>query len=790
MTVIVSLCVLANVANAAAVTQDDLLAAVRESKGEFTKTVREAFLQHGFTEVCSQLKAIEVELSPQNLKFVQQDPELRDACFGTVYPADARILMNLLELRHQLGAELFAKYKGLCIANAIMRRHAGLHEGAMIEKEEWCIGRGGKNSDPANYVWRPYTFTTIKAKYLRNPTTSMKRPDLMLYRLERLREEGDLDAAEALEEELQAAGIEVGEEKKNYSKEKEAYLKKKVRKTDRKAAKKKKVSDAQKVNEAGVKKYAAFLRQHNLTPSDTYTNTEWHDKAIAAMGKDAPTGKRLTQSFYVDYMVTSGLRPAKRDLFPSAEQFVRYLDRTETLRSQMPGPRFPVTKAPWPLLFPLAKGWPIREAEDILRRHVGKTKLNTYGKYQGKEKVLALRYKPLDWHNAAWQGKVQAGGVCHQMSTIGVGAYQSIATPSCKAGRPNHSFLMYFTPVKGGYISRTKQGGGGYSQWGFADPFVELDMHFHDGLALAVSQSLEQYMTTRMAVNVAKILMAKGDKTLALSVLERASAINPYNTEIWMYLAHYHGYVGKIDAYGVKARGQAGDGPLEKAKLLALLAKRIQTSASDVIEEKEYAADTDFSKVINEGGSASSLKSEISQLVMRISQTIGQIDLAESAEENRAIYAILKPHENSSLSGIKKALLQLKIAADGWQSEANAMLGKLQKTFNPKIGVATPRELVDKCAQIVEAAKNSAKIKPQYLKWLKSMMAVAQQQPHYRRFRRKVNFDPLYALLMPHLLEALEESGETKEYQRYDAQFQAEKLKLRPQPRPPRVPEK
>jgi hypothetical protein len=104
----------------------DIIAIAGKSEGKFTKDVRDAFIEHCMSEALSQLKSIEVELTDEQLDFVLKDEEMKDACFGTVYPADARILLNVLELRHQLGQKIFAKYKGLCIANAVVRRNAGL----------------------------------------------------------------------------------------------------------------------------------------------------------------------------------------------------------------------------------------------------------------------------------------------------------------------------------------------------------------------------------------------------------------------------------------------------------------------------------------------------------------------------------------------------------------------------------------------------------------------------------------------------------------------------------------
>jgi hypothetical protein len=270
-----------------------------------------------------------------------------------------------------------------------------------------------------------------------------------------------------------------------------------------------------------------------------------------------------------------------------------------------------------------------------------------------------------------------------------------------------------------------------------------------------------------MAVNLAKMLTEKGDSRLAERLLLDATGINPFNTEVW---------------FGLKKGCDESGSPLKKARLLALLAERIRTAAEDAVEEEEHAANTDFSQVENEGGSEHDLKNETSTYVNHLSWELGGVKPGPERAANRQALDILQPYRDSALFDIRATIARLRISVVGWRSEARDVLEKTRASFDPSIKVATGKELVGQCVQVIEAAKLAGKTDPDYIRWLKDMTAVSERQPHYKRFRRKVYFDPLYKLLMPNLLEALKESGRRDEHREYSDRLKAAETKLWPRP--------
>ncbi|NQZ59398.1 MAG: hypothetical protein HRT88_18255, partial [Lentisphaeraceae bacterium] len=72
------------------------------------------------------LKKSNRKISARTLAWVDKTPLARQAVYGTIYPADERILINLDTLRQELGTKTFEKYRNLCIAAAVARRKMGL----------------------------------------------------------------------------------------------------------------------------------------------------------------------------------------------------------------------------------------------------------------------------------------------------------------------------------------------------------------------------------------------------------------------------------------------------------------------------------------------------------------------------------------------------------------------------------------------------------------------------------------------------------------------------------------
>ena len=480
----------------------DLVDLAAKADGQVDAAVREAFLAESERRVVAELEKVGVRLTPAQVDVLRKDPEVRSACFGTIWPPDPRIVLNLLEVRAELGPVLYQKYRSFLVAGSVARRHVGVGEAALGEKEEWALRGKAEAEAKGLRVWPEYVLFDI------SPADDPAR----------------------------VAG----------KKEKEPRAAAQRKRQERYEEKKSKEADGE-----GLRLAAAFLKEKKLSPTEVMGSAAHRAAMLAAMGVHAPKAQVVTQDLMQDVMAAAGLRPQERDPFPSLADYCRYLDSSEVSR-------FPLRTAPWPLLMPLAKGWPIREAEDIRRRVAEGGKLPTYGKYQGKEAVLKARLQPFPWNWNSWQGTYQAGGVCHEMSTIGVGTYTSLGVPATKTGQPHHSCVTIFTSSDKGFSVQVKQGTRGpvdtHTQWLFADPRVERPLVYPMGLALAMNVGLQDYIDSRIAVNLAGMTR---DRLLAERILSAAAKRNPFNAEIWVAL---------------RELGPGGGGPLtHRSRILRLL---------------------------------------------------------------------------------------------------------------------------------------------------------------------------------------------------------------------------
>jgi len=668
---------------------DALLEKIKQNKGIYSRDLGELLMKEAETEVNRQLARVGVSLSEQQVTFLHSDRDIYMACYGTIFPPDARIALNILELRKQLGEKLFNDYKQLAIAGAVTRRHAGLEEGDMREKEEYCI-KGSNNPD--QYRWKSYTVVDIPEKFIHHKKTKHKQP-------------------------------------KNPD-----SLSKRKRKKQAEAKRQKQLRF---VSPAGIQKYMAFLTSNHLVPSDTYRSKQWETKALAAMGDDAPAEGRLSVSFYKHIMVSQHLRPAERDPFPGMADYIRYLD-------SLPRHRFPIKSAPWPILFPLAKGWPLREARDIAKRHEGKDKLTTYGKYHGKREVYIARFKPFPWHFDSWQGKVQAGGVCHEMSSIGVGTLQALGIPSCKAGRPHHSFLITFKKSPHGYFCKAMQGAanGGWSQWGFADPKTERPIYYHQGLAASMNIGLESYIHTRIAVHLAQLLKNKGEPILAENLLASAAQLNPYNAQLWQ-------------AYGKLKIQNTTPAPLAKSQVLALIAKLTKSSQSEIN----------------------------SRYIKVLSKQFLPINPTKSEETNKLILKNLQSCEGTAMD-LNNSISQISVALHGWEyfrkevESAVLTINSKQHSKKKKIyGSKTYNAALHAIGQTSENPSHQlAKIN-----WLKKCLSIAEKNQFYvkkKKGKKKYYPHPYYQSLHDALINSLEHAGKKKEAQSLEDALKA-KLDLK-----------
>lgn len=571
----------------------DALAAVKAANGIVTPAVREAYLAESERRVVAELASVGVRLTSAQLDVARRDPEARAACFGTVWPPDPRILLNLLEVRAEVGPELYAKYRSFLIAGAVARRHVGVGEGALGEKEEWALrGKAEAEAKGGPRHWPEYGLFDIDP------------PD-------------DPGRTAARKKEPRAAA---------QRKRQERYEEKRAKEADAE----------------GLLLAAEFLKARGLKPAEVMASADLRKSMLAAMGDHAPKAQVVTDGLMQDVMVAAGMRPAERDPFPSLGDYCRYLARAET--------RFPVRAAPWPLLMPLAKGWPIREAEDIQRRVAASKKLPTYGKYRGKEPVMQARLEPSPWHWNSWQGTYQAGGVCHEMSSIGVGTYMVLGVPATKTGQPHHSCVTIFTHSDKGYSVQIKQGTRGpletHTQWLLADPKVERPLVHHMGLALGMNDGLQDYLDSRIGVRLAGMTR---DPDLAERILAAAAARSPWNTEVWEALR--------------ESRSAGETALVHRARILRLLCELSRGADGAVANFRERAADVSLADQPDdpEVDNPASWRANYVSVVAR-QFLLGGLEPGNDAADNRKALEDLRACRGKAVPGIEAIIARFEKA--------------------------------------------------------------------------------------------------------------------------------
>ena len=263
-------------------------------------------------------------------------------------------------------------------------------------------------------------------------------------------------------------------------------------------------------------------------------------------------------------MVLLGQRPAARDPNPITTAWLRHLvaineakpTSTPTVDGKaLPWPLFPIDKAPWPLLMPLAYPVPPSEANYIWEAFQGQhgpDRYHTYGPYKEDEEAMFYCLTPSKWFWDAWPDRIVHGGVCYSLSLATVLYYSALGKPAMWAAQPGHCNLISFQYIGGAWTAENEQAFAGGSdvtcaEWYFDEdkgtqirfrddnnwPFAE----YHFGLVLAMNVGLKSYMDTRMAEKLFGVLPAADKPTLGVKLLRSVLLANPFNPAIWYRLA-------------------------------------------------------------------------------------------------------------------------------------------------------------------------------------------------------------------------------------------------------------
>jgi hypothetical protein len=283
-----------------------------------------------------------------------------------------------------------------------------------------------------------------------------------------------------------------------------------------------------------------------------------NSNAIAKLSQPKALGRALKLA-----MVTLGERPAKRQPRPDIATWLKYLTTVYESTPTFPKaadkdprhwPLFPIDKAPWPLLMPLARPMPLDEARYIyekLEGQHGRDRYHTYGPYHKWEAQLRLELKPSTWNWGAWPDRIIHGGVCVTMSGIAIDTHRALCQPAVPAGQPHHSNLISYHFANGEWSAHIDQAFAGgppvtHALWLFNDvrdgparltKKGDAGAEYHLGLAAGMDAGPRSYMESRIAVHLYRALPKSEQTTLGIKLLKQATLVNPYNPEPWYLLA-------------------------------------------------------------------------------------------------------------------------------------------------------------------------------------------------------------------------------------------------------------
>jgi hypothetical protein len=99
---------------------------LKGSGGKLTAEVRTAYLHWAANAVLAKLRDNNLTVPEDCLSEVQEDADLREAMFGSVFPPDPSILQNYGRVRADMGIGFTKKYRSLAIATAVAKRIKGV----------------------------------------------------------------------------------------------------------------------------------------------------------------------------------------------------------------------------------------------------------------------------------------------------------------------------------------------------------------------------------------------------------------------------------------------------------------------------------------------------------------------------------------------------------------------------------------------------------------------------------------------------------------------------------------
>ncbi len=503
--------------------KEAMLAICASEQYQFTPKLREAFLAYAKAQAKAELEALGKPLPEEFLAWIDADPEMEAAVYGSRQKA-SDVLLMLYSLRLDLGKADFEKYRQLAMATAVVHAKEG-PEADITPREPLKLTIGG---DPRKMIdtkepGRELDMNDDIINFLNENTIE---EDVVVYKevLPELKYDDQGVATAAPEGKAEKVKVTEKQTRSLYAADVIA-------------------------SEALQEKFNAYMKSkgHEVEIDCGQRIIHWNSSAMVH-GEQHKNIHEAYMLFRTAYEA-KGLLPAERDPIPTPAERCAYLIRNDKhqfpaeIQTERKWPRFPLT-APWPVMTLLvADNQPLREREERWAAFCETGEFRTYGEYIGSvaqqyNMQSARRIKPHPFTYGSIQMMLKDGGVCGTMGNISARSHNILGIPSSTAHQPGHCALVAY-----GYDPKSKTYacyGGQYATggddktwphvpWFFGDVDAGKGMIYHQSVAWAVNYGVPSYLDSTMAYTVFRLLGEPDREANGAKLLESGLAINPYN---------------------------------------------------------------------------------------------------------------------------------------------------------------------------------------------------------------------------------------------------------------------
>jgi hypothetical protein len=517
----------------------NLLKICKDGGSVFTPALRVAFLGYAKEKALAGLKAKEVTLAPEFLKWVDSDPEIATGVYAA-HDKPEDVLLWLYSLRLDLGKAKFEKYRQLALAAALV----SAKEGMTADISSRAPLKLNIPGDPRKLIDTKYAERKLDVNdhiinFLNENT---------------IEENVVVDAKGKSKLKYDDRGIAIPSPGDKAGKSGTTSADKRIRNLY--------ASDVL-ANRELQSKFNAYMKSKGADVSiDCGENTiHWNSKEMVR----GDTYRKVNEAYslFRQAYEAKGLLPAKRDAFASPAERCAYLIRNHEYRfppkvaAQRKWPQFPL-RAPWPLLTMLAADrQPLREREERWIAFRDHGEFHKYGEYIGgiaqqHSMQSARRLKPYPFTYGTIQMMLKDGGVCGTMGSISARGHNIIGVPSSQATQPGHCAVVFFQyqptdrtfSCKGGqYATGGDEKTGPFTPWPFENTFrrtgrkngYEIAFHnrkpmvYHQSMAWGVNYGFRSYLDATVAHSVFSLIAKDRRAGDGMKLLASGIAMNPYH---------------------------------------------------------------------------------------------------------------------------------------------------------------------------------------------------------------------------------------------------------------------